>query len=633
MMRHSLSLLIAFLVLSQPGFAQQPAPIPAVHANLRYDSTEVLRGKGTDGKEFALVRKPAKYTLKSVRPRVSADPNGLRLQFPATKLRGGHITYGLIPYGQHSFPTAVLRFHAAIDTAGNAFLHIRKDLRDGYDHTGWQKSGFGVIGYRLTNSEGLIVYEGKLAFAGNATVIEPRPTVLRGPFVSCQTHNSIVIWYETSEPVFTWIKTDKAASEFISRNRETRHECTLTGLQPDTEYQYTVRCDSLALPFKFRTAPAPGSRQPFSFAYASDSRSGYGGGERDVYGTNAQVMSRIGALAHHEGAAFMQFTGDQVDGYLSDPDEMALQNANWIHAVEPYWHYYPFNIGMGNHESLGWAAETSNWIVADGFPYETHSGEAAFSKMYVNPLNGPQSEDGSKYDPDPYKRGDFPAYGETVFHYTYDNTAMVVLNSDYWYAPSLKRTRPIGGNLHGYIMDEQMRWLKKTLDEFERDSTIDHVFITVHTPPFPNGGHRGDCMWYDGDNSHRPWIAGKPVEKGIIERRDELLDLCANQTNKVVGFLCGDEHNYNRMLVEESTPRYPETWDKPRVQLKRPLWQIINGAAGAPFYAQEELPWSAAVRGFTVQNALCLFDISGKKIRLRVINPDTLEELDAVEIR
>ena len=178
-----------------------------------------------------------------------------------------------------------------------------------------------------------------------------------------------------------------------------------------------------------------------------------------------------------------------------------------------------------------------------------------------------------------------------------------------------------------------MRWLKKTLDEFERDSTIDHVFVTVHTPPFPNGGHRGDCMWYDGDNAHRPWIAGKPVEKGIIERRDELLDLCANQTNKVVGFLCGDEHNYNRMLVEESTPRYPETWDKPRVQLKRPLWQIIHGAAGAPFYAQQELPWSAAVRGFTVQNALCLFDISGKKIQLRVINPDTLEELDAVEIR
>jgi len=66
-----------------------------------------------------------------------------------------------------------------------------------------------------------------------------------------------------------------------------------------------VRCDSAVLPFRFRTAPAPGSRQPFSFAYASDSRSGYGGGERNIYGTNAQIMGRIGALACRENAAFV----------------------------------------------------------------------------------------------------------------------------------------------------------------------------------------------------------------------------------------------------------------------------------------------------------------------------------------
>jgi len=112
-----------------------------------------------------------------------------------------------------------------------------------------------------------------------------------------------------------------------------------------------------------------------------------------------------------------------------------------------------------------------------------------------------------------------------------------------------------------------------------------------------------------------------------------LLDLCANRSSKVIGFLCGDEHNYNRMVVDENTPRYPVGWDKPRVVLKRPLWQIINGAAGAPFYGQQKLPWSASVKGFTVQNALCLFDVTGKKIVLRVINPDTLEEIDRTTIR
>ena len=90
--------------------------------------------------------------------------------------------------------------------------------------------------------------------------------------------------------------------------------------------------------------------------------------------------------------------------------------------MEPYWHYIPFNVGMGNHESLGWVSDTENWVVADGFPYETHSGEAVFAQMFANPLNGPRSEDGAKYDPDPYKRGDFPSYSENVYHYRYGNT-------------------------------------------------------------------------------------------------------------------------------------------------------------------------------------------------------------------
>jgi hypothetical protein len=34
-----------------------------------------------------------------------------------------------------------------------------------------------------------------------------------------------------------------------------------------------------------------------------------------------------------------------------------------------------------------------------------------------------------------------------------------------------------------------------------------------------------------------------------------------------------------------------------------------------------------------VQNALCLFDISGKEIVMRVINPDTLEEIDRIQLR
>ncbi len=631
MNKHLLLGMLLGMSLTQPLPAQHLI-VPEAYGNLWYDNTFQRLMPERDGPDFRLRRKTADFMLSSVTPQVTGAPDGLRLLFTSIGLRDGTLTYGLIPYGQHSFPTAVLRFEVKIDTNGAAFLPISKHLRDGYDHSGWQKRNFGVIGYRLTDPTGLIVYEGKQAFARTEKGFEPRPTVQRGPFVSEVTDKQAVLWYETSAPVFTRIKTDAAEDTFFSRDRKMHHEVRLANLQAGSEYWYTVGCDSADLRFRFRTA-VPRGYPKFRFAYASDSRSGYGGGERNVFGTNAQIMGRIGALAVQQGAHFVQFTGDLVNGYISEPDEMRLQMVNWMHAVEPYWHWMPFNVGMGNHESLGWWSDSLGWVMADGFPYETHSGEAVFAEMFVNPLNGPQSEDGAKYDPNPYRRGDFPSYRENVYYYTYGNTAMVVLNSDYWYAPLLNKTAAIGGNLHGYIMDEQLRWLGQVLQDFERDSLIDHVFVTVHTPLFPNGGHRSDCMWYNGDNTPRPVVAEKPVEQGIIERRDALLDLCVNRSSKVAAFLCGDEHNYNRMRIEDTMPRYPPGWDKPRLTLRRPVWQIINGAAGAPFYAQQELPWSASVQGFTVQNALCFFDIDGKKITLVVMNPDTLEMLDQVQMR
>ena len=265
----------------------------------------------------------------------------------------------------------------------------------------------------------------------------------------------------------------------------------------------------------------------------------------------------------------------------------------------------------------------------DNFPYDIASSEAIYQREFVNPLNGPDSEDGSMYDPDE-NAIDFPSYKETVFYYIYDNLAMVVLNSNYWYTPSIKSIDVTGGNIHGYVMDNQLEWFSNTMAELENNSAIDHIFVTIHTPFFPNGGHIYDDMWYNGDNSFRPVIAGNKVAKGIIERRDELLDIIVNQSKKTKAILTGDEHNYARTLIGPQTNIYPNkyTADKISIHLR---WQINNGAAGAPYYAQEETPWSKYVEGFTTQNALVIFDIDGTSINMRVLNPDTLEEVDELE--
>ena len=177
-------------------------------------------------------------------------------------------------------------------------------------------------------------------------------------------------------------------------------------------------------------------------------------------------------------------------------------------------------------------------------------------------------------------------------------------------------------------MDQQLKWLQSTINSLEQDDNIDHIFVTQHTPCFPNGGHTKDDMWYSGNNHWRSFVGKRPLRKGIIERRDDILNIIVNRSKKVRAILTGDEHNYNRLLLTPETEIYPENYLFPKIELRRSIYQINNGAAGAPYYAQEETPWTPYVSNFTTQNALVFFHVDGKNIWVEVLNPDTLETVD-----
>ena len=177
-------------------------------------------------------------------------------------------------------------------------------------------------------------------------------------------------------------------------------------------------------------------------------------------------------------------------------------------------------------------------------------------------------------------------------------------------------------------MDNQLAWLKTTLHTLEKDNNIDHIFITQHTPVFPNGGHVINAMWWSGDNTKRPWIAGKPVAQGIIENRDKYLDIIMNHSSKVIAVLTSDEHNYHRLRLSSDMPIYPENYDKPKLTKYRPITFITNGAAGAPYHGREQTPWTDYVDIFTTQFAVLFIHVEGKKVWGEVINPDTMELID-----
>jgi hypothetical protein len=514
---------------------------------------------------------------------------------------------------------------------GQAEIPIMDKLSKRFDMVGWEKSGKGVIGYRVFNTRGAIIYDGLIGFKYNGT-FSVDLTVLEGPFINNLNASGTVISFKTNEKALCTITVD--GKDFKDKAETLNHEITISGLKAGTKYDYTLKYANNTQQYSFKTAPKNGSRKPFVFGYASDCRRGNGGGERNIYGHNGYMVKKIMALSSAKEVAFLQFTGDIIGGYALEKEDMNIQYANFKHTTSPFAHYFPLVVGMGNHEALIYSFTDSKldlWTSIDKFPFNTESSEATFAENFVNPMNGPDSEDGSKYDPDK-KNIDFPSYKETAFYYTYDNVAMISLNSDYFYAPT-HDARMTSGNIHGYIMDNQLEWFKNTLKKFEKDENIDHIFVTVHTPAFPNGGHIYDDMYYNGDNSFRAYVAGKPVEKGIIERRDEILKALINKSKKTVALLTGDEHNYARLKLEPKTNIYPEGYTGTKIKLKRTFWQINNGAAGAPYYAQGKTPWSDWVSGFTTQNALVLFYVDGKSVKMKVLNPDTLELVDEATLR
>ena len=599
---------------------------PLIHHNLSTDDLGphfLVRGK-----KYYLAVVSKDHGMPNIMGNPVGTQNGITFDFQDSLLNG-NLYYGFIPYEDSKHPQPVYFRSPAKIVAGKSSLSILK-LAGRYDMIDWENNKKGTLGYRVVDHEGNMIYNGIISFKG-AGPFEIDDTIIEGPLVNLLTENGATISFKTNTEIRGGVE---IGGKSFKSKKGFNHEILIKGLNPSTEYEYTVTYGNNTQTYSLKTAPEPGSRGKFTFAYASDSRSGNGGGERSLGGVNHYIMKKIMALNTLKGVSFMQFTGDMVTGYKSYMDEIELEYANWKRSIEPFAHYFPVITGMGNHEALSnifFDPETKLRINVDKFPYSTSSAEYVYGKEFVNPKNGPASEDRASYDPS-LSTQDFPSYEENVFYYTYDNVAVVVMNSDYWYVPSYKFIQFVGGNLHGYIMDNQLKWLAKTVEKLEKDKDIDHIFLTQHTPFFPNGGHVQDDMWYGGNNDYRAVVAGKRMEKGIIERRDDLLEIVVNGSTKVRAILTGDEHNYCKTEIGPETNRYPEVYLPQKIELKRTVYQINNGAAGAPYYAQEETPWTPFTSGFTTQNAVVYFHIDGKNVEMEVVNPDTLEKIDELKL-
>lgn len=415
----------------------------------------------------------------------------------------------------------------------------------------------------------------------------------------------------TSEPCKRVGRADASVYQF---------ETVVQALKPDTPYQYTVVCEAGPNgraemgPYRFRTAPKPGQGRVV-FAFASDSREGVGGGERATMGHNAKVLQHIAQDAYRRGAQFFIFGGDLVNGYTTATDDFRLQMRGWKQSMAGFWRTRSVFPVMGNHEAL---LKVINGISFDKWPYATHSAEAIFAENFWNPQNGPEPSDKRR-----------PTYKENVYSFQYGPVLCIGYNNNYWWTSNDQCAR-VGGCPEGYLLDDQLDWIEAELARAQKDPTIRSILLYAQEPVFPCGGHVGDCMWWRGDNRLRAhtYSNGKILSEpaGMIEVRNRFWRALA-QSTKVAAVLSGDEHEYHRLLVDDATPvgvmsvddlngnnRLDDGKISANAEFTHPVWHITAGTAGAPYYAQEETPWTPVF--FSSQAGYCLFEAEGDRLSL-----------------
>ncbi len=476
----------------------------------------------------------------------------------------------------------------------------------------------------------------RFVFADDRYVI--LPSLLEGPFVGMITSDdptTLIVSFRTRVPEEAVVELGDGR-EFREDAPVRAHEINLHGLEPDSEYAYSVTIHGVEVARRsFRTAPDRGEGE-VTFAYTGDSRAGVGGGAQNYMGVNYSTLDKLMSVAWRSDARFLIMGGDLVNGYTTSARDFETQLRGWKQSVAGFWGARAIYPAIGNHEALLKICDRgeSRRIYLDRWPYATESAEAVFAGEFLNPRNGPLPSDPRR-----------PQYEENTFTFQYGPVFFIAFNNNYW---AVFGSRDYGGSPEGYIMPDQMKWISDQLDRAEADSTVRHVIMYAQEPVFPNGGHMDDAMWWGGDNNPRAstWRGDSLYyeEKGMVEVRNDLARLVGSH-RKVAAVLGADEHAYHRVRIGKDVPvgdpaqddldgnariDWPEERCSPLRDLEYDCWYIVSGGAGAPYYSEALSPWNerwfsgddgGANFRYSSQENILIFQTEGDRISLKVLNP------------
>ncbi len=507
---------------------------------------------------------------------ITGTETGVKLSFSTMEAEELTVKYGAYePEAGPQLPEYTETTKMTYDSAkGDHEVSLQLDQFDFDDPT--------TINYRLIVDG--IPYDGRFRVEPgmNYSVV---PYVEEGPFVDLVKEESAVISWKSNVPTTGEVKVGNRTIR--SDTERERHEVKVTELSPGSEIDYSVTVmdpdsnyDMTTKTYSFETES---DTDHFKFAFMGDSRGGYEGSEHTeglvnyANSTNYDTMTTLLESAYEQGMDFTVFAGDLVKGYTNNVEGFRNQLEAWKDTTEFVGAYMPIYEGIGNHELLYDAYDDGSTYGIQFDKKGEDSTEAIFAEEFVNPSSKPDPDD-PPVRPEP-EGPNAPTYRENAYYFDHDNARILMINSNYWISTNPEK---YGSNLEGFILDNQMEWIKKVVEDAKEDPDIDHLFPVMHEPPFPNSAHIDDSMWHSGQKQY------------VLDMRDEMLKIFG-ESGIVPAVLASDEHNYQRVLITEETPVYTNMTS---TDYGNEFYEIVSGGAGAPKYERSYAPWGSYVKEF-----------------------------------
>ena len=200
--------------------------IPASYSNLHYDDCGRLVMTGHDGTEYKQVDMEPQFKICNFMDCMTAEGKKIYLDLGMENFHGT-IYFGLYPHEKADIRYPVFFKRSAKIRFGKATIDMSIFYQKRYDIGKLHRAHYGRLGYRIMNSEGRFVYDGKVDFK-NENGIEIDSYITSGPYLNKVTETSAVLEFFTNKECNADLADFYTVSEKIQRWQDSRF-CLLKG--------------------------------------------------------------------------------------------------------------------------------------------------------------------------------------------------------------------------------------------------------------------------------------------------------------------------------------------------------------------------------------------------------------------